>query len=118
MNENIEHVYQKNVLIREGICTNLNLNCYSLLQPFATIHGKYFEKPNQGAPENRILNIEQNKELVKKFKLLNKTKNIINISDTLDDTTFLSYVDSVHYSPLANEKIAERIYFIISGKLN
>ncbi len=118
LNENIKHVYQQNVIIREGICADLNLNCYSLFQPFATIHGKYFEKPTQGAIETRVLNIEENKKLVKKFELLNKTKNIINISDSLDDATFLSYVDGVHYSPLANEKISERIYFIISDKLN
>ena len=118
LNENIKHVFQKNVLIREGICKNLNLHCYSFLQPFATIHGKYFDKPTQGAIETRVLNIEENKQLIKKFKLLKETKNIINIYDSLDNTMFLSYVDGVHYSPLANEKISNKIYSIILDKLN
>ena len=60
----------------------------------------------------------ENKKFIKKFEILSQTKNIINISDSLDNNSFLSYVDSVHYSPSANEKISERIYFIISDKLN
>ena len=118
LDKNMKHVYQKNVLIRKGICKDLDLNCYSLLQPFATIHGKYFEKPAQGVIQNRILNVGENKKFIKKFEILSQTKNIINISDSLDNTSFLSYIDSVHYSPSANEKISERIYFIISDKLN
>ena len=118
LSENVKHVYQKNVLIREGICKNLNLHCYNLFQPFATIHGRYFEKPTQGSIENRVLNIEENKKLLEKFKLLRETKNVIDISDALDNTTFLSYVDGVHYSPKANKKISDRIFSIILDKLN
>ena len=51
-------------------------------------------------------------------KIKDLTKNIINISDSLDDAVFLSYVDAVHYSPLANEKISNRILTIIEDKLN
>jgi hypothetical protein len=46
------------------------------------------------------------------------TKNIINIANSLEDTIFLSYVDGLHYSPLANEKISNKIYSIILDKLN
>ena len=105
--------------MRNGICKNLNLHCYSFLQPFATIHGKYFEKPIQGSIENRILDVDMHKKsLKKKYKILSGIKNTINIADSLDNTTFLSYVDAVHYSPLANEKISKRIYAIINEKLN
>ena len=118
LTDNLKHVYEKNILIREGICKSLNLHCYSFLQPFATIHGKYFEKPTLGAIENRVLNVSENKQLKEKYKILSQTKNIINIADSLEDTIFLSYVDGVHYSPLANEKIANKIYSIILDKLN
>ena len=118
LTDNLKHVYEKNILIRDGICKNLNLHCYSFLQPFATIHGKYFEKPTLGAIENRVLNVSENKELKEKYKVLSETKNIINIANSLEDTIFLSYVDGVHYSPLANEKISNKIYSIILDKLN
>ena len=118
LKDDLKHVYEKNILIRDGICKNLNLHCYSFLQPFASIHGKYFEKPTQGAIENRALNVSENKGLKEKYKILSGTKNIINISDSLDDAVFLSYVDAVHYSPLANEKISNRILAIIEDKLN
>ena len=118
LKENLKDVYEKNVMIREGICKNLNLYCYSFLQPFATIHGQYFEKPTKGAPENRVLDISEDIKLKEKFDLLRNTKNIINIADSLDDSIFLSYVDSVHYSPSANKKISKKIYTIILDKLN
>jgi hypothetical protein len=119
LNDDLKHVYEKNILMRDGICKNLNLHCYSLLQPFATIHGKYFEKPIQGAIETRLLNIDTHKKSLKeKYKILSEIKNVINIADSLDNTTFLSYIDAVHYSPLASEKISKRIYTIIYDKLN
>tara|TARA_B110001452_G_scaffold86549_1_gene70746 strand:- start:496 stop:1608 length:1113 start_codon:yes stop_codon:yes gene_type:complete len=118
LNDNLKHVFEKNILIRDGICKKLNLYCYSFLQPFATIHGKYFEKPTQGAIETRVLNIGENKKIKEKYRLLSETKNIINITNALDDTASLSYVDGVHYSPLANEEISNKIYTIILDKLN
>ena len=104
---------ENNVLIRKGICENLNLNCYTLLQPFATIHGKYFDKPTVGAIETRVLNINENIKLKEKFNLLKSTQNIIDISNSIDGSNELSYVDGVHYSPHANKIIAEYIYYII-----
>ena len=49
----------------------------SFLQPFATIHGKYFDKPVKGAIEVRILNIEENIKLKKKYNMIKNVKNII-----------------------------------------
>ena len=114
----LKHVYEKNISIRNGICKNINISCFNLLQPFATLHGKYFEKPTVGAIENRVLNINQRKNLLEKYNLLKDTSGIIDISDSLKDTVKLSYVDGVHYSPNANEKIALRIYDIILDKID
>jgi len=118
LTDDLKYVYEKNVLIRDGICNNLSLNCYSFLQPFATLHGKYFEKPTEGAIENRVLNTGENKKLTAKYQILNSTKGIIDIADSLDNAISLSYVDGVHYSPLANEEIANKIYGIILEKLD
>ena len=96
----------------------MNLSCFNLLQPFATLHGKYFEKPTVGAIENRVLNINQKKNLLEKYNLLKDISGIIDISDALDNSKNLSYVDGVHYSPDANNKIALKIYDIILDKIN
>ena len=71
-----------------------------------------------GAIENRVLNINQSKNLLEKYNLLKDTPGIIDISDSLKDTVKLSYVDGVHYSPNANKKIALRIYDIILDKID
>ena len=118
MNKNREHVFQKNVLIRKAICDELFLNCYSFLQPFATIHGNYFKKPVKGAIEVRILNIKENKELKEKFDSLKKVTGVIDISNSLDQSEDLSYVDAVHYSPSANKTIASKIYNIIKDNID
>ena len=114
--DNITDVYQKNILFRKGICTELELNCYSFLQPFATIHGKYFDKPVAGAIEVRILNIEENIKLKKKYNMIKNTKHIIDISDSLNEMNMLSYIDGVHYSPQANKIIAQEIFNTVEYK--
>ena len=114
--DNIADVYQKNVFFRKGICKELELNCFSFLQPFATIHGKYFDKPVKGAIEVRILNIEENIKLKKKYNMIKNFKNIIDISDVLDEAKKLSYIDAVHYSPDANKIIAKKIFNIVEYK--
>ena len=113
LNNELKHVFQQNINIRNGICQVNNLRCFNFLQPFATLHGKYFDKPTSGAIENRVLDIGQKKNLFDKYNILKKTKGIIDISNTLDNSETLSYVDGVHYSPNANKKIAQNIYKII-----
>ena len=36
-------VYEHNINIRAGICNFEKINCYSFLQPFASVHGVYFD---------------------------------------------------------------------------
>ena len=99
---------------REGICEKLKLKCFTFLQPFATLHGVYFKKIPLGAIQNRPLNIDENKQLKNKFELIKDTNGIIDISNSLLNEKELSYVDGVHYSPVANKKIAFYINNIIN----
>lgn len=115
---NTKEVFQKNLLLRKGICKELNLNCFSFLQPFAKIHGNYFEQSLKGTPEGRILTIEEDEQLKKKYNTLKNVTNVINITNSFDESEKLSYIDSVHYSPSANEILANRIYNIIKEKFN
>ena len=105
-------------MFRKGICNELNLNCFSFLQPFATIHGNYFKQPIKSAIELRVLNIKENIKIKKRYNILKNVTNIIDITNSLDESKNLSYIDAVHYSPSANEAIASKIYNIIEDKLN
>ena len=88
------------------------------MQPFASIHGKYFDKPAKGAIEVRILNIDENIKLKKKYNMIKNVKNIIDISDVLDEMKNLSYIDSVHYSPDGNKIIAKKIFNTVKYKFH
>ena len=102
------------------------INCYSFLQPFATIHGIYFSTRDGvklkigdklgGAPE--IGNLGDLSNLKQKYKVLKNARGKVDISSALDSMTELSYVDGAHYSPDANELIAERIFKEIKVNLN
>tara|TARA_Y100000389_G_scaffold133784_1_gene131290 strand:+ start:5355 stop:6437 length:1083 start_codon:yes stop_codon:yes gene_type:complete len=102
--EEVFNIFQKNVNIRKSICNNFEVNCYTFLQPFPYISGIFDEKI-------LLRNLPNKKdEFEKKFKLLKKTENIIDISDALDEMTQLSYIDAGHYSPKASLEIAKSIY--------
>ncbi|MDB4081842.1 hypothetical protein N9500_02850 [Candidatus Pelagibacter sp.] len=124
--DDLEHVYQKNIDIRNGICQTIKVNCFNLLQPFASIHGKYFENSVGGAAQNQVriyqqawnLEVGQSGSLLNKYNSLKDTLGIIDISSSLKNSVKLSYVDGVHYSPDANKKIAIRIYNIIFNEIN
>ena len=106
-------VYEQNISFRNSICEKLNIYCYNLLQPFATVHGKYFDKPSEGIFYNMIVQPDFTKQLRDKYEILKETFGIIDISDSFKETDPLSYIDGIHYSPSGNRIIAERIYKII-----
>ena len=74
------------------------MNCYNFLQPFATIHGKYFDKPSLSVNGNFVNDKKSIEFLAKRWQVLEKTKGITNISDALKNSQKLGYVDKVHYS--------------------
>ena len=120
-------VYQTNINIRSGICNIEKINCYSFLQPFASVHGVGFTtrdgvKLNHGdalggAPEIGNKG-DINNELTQKYNILKNAKGKIDITSALDSQKILSLVDAAHYSPEANKLIAERIFLEIKENLN
>lgn len=120
-------VYEKNINIRSAICKIENLNCYSFLQPFATVHGNYFTTRNgvklkngdsiAGAPEIGKLGALGDR-LLRKYQILKEAKGAINISSSLDSLNELAWCDLAHYCPNANEMIAKSIYLEIQNNLN
>ncbi len=110
--DEVFNVFQKNVNIRKSICNKFEINCYTFLQPFPYISGNF--------DENILLRNSPNRkeEFRKKFELLKKTENVINISDALDGMIELSYIDAGHYSPKASFEIAKSIYSVIVEELN
>ena len=119
--------FEKNINIRSAICKIENLNCYSFLQPFATVHGNYFTTRNgvklkngdsvAGAPEIGKLG-SLGDTLLRKYQILKEAKGAINISSSLDSLNELAWCDTSHYCPNANEMIAKSIYLEIQNNLN
>ena len=102
-------VFQKNILIRKSICEELELNCYTFLQPFPTMSGMHDENKTEN-PEYLV-----QREKYKSFKKINY---LIDLSKALDGMTELSYVDEWHYSPKASNLIATKIYSVISKDMD
>lgn len=110
--ENIKITLENNIIFRENICKSYDLSCYNLLQPFATIHGMYFEKQIGGVNKSFVNDKDSIKFLKKRWDTLKEAKGVTNISDALENSKKLGYVDRVHYSPYANKRIAEKIFNI------
>jgi len=97
----LKNFFQLRLKLRLDICKALNFECVSFLQPFGGIHGKSY-------PVSKKL---KNQHTLKYQEFRNIPKNlIINISSVLDDNSKnISYIDSIHYSHEANEKISKEI---------
>ena len=111
--ENIKITLENNIIFRDNICKSYYLSCYNLLQPFATIHGMYFEKQIGGVIKNMVNDKDSIKSMKKRWDILKEVKGVTNISDALENSKKLGYVDKIHYSPYANKRIAEKIYNIV-----
>jgi hypothetical protein len=93
--------FQLRLKLRLDICKALNLNCVSFLQPFGGIHGKSY-------PVSKKLK-NQHLLMYQEFRHIPKNL-IIDISSILDDNSKnISYVDPLHYSHEANQKISKEI---------
>ena len=53
----------------------------------------------------------------KKYSILKKVENIVDITTSLNNEKKLSYVDTSNYSPPANKSIAQYIYQVIEEKI-
>lgn len=105
----IKEVFQKNVFIREAICKNLKLNCYTFLQPIPNVHGIYDKKFSKDQ------NLSQPD--LDKYNLLKDTKFIFDISDSLNNDKSPSF-DANHYTPAASKSIARSVYETINKKID
>ena len=72
----------------------------------------YFEKQIGGVNKSFVNDKDSIKFLKKRWDTLKEAKGVTNISDALENSKKLGYVDRVHYSPYANKRIAEKIFNI------
>ena len=106
--------------IRKSICKEFHINCHTMLQPIATVHGNYFTKYEEApAAETSMWKDTKKKYETKiiKHNLLKKIPGIIDISSSLDNEKAISYVDRSHYSPKANKAIANYIFTKIKSEI-
>ena len=72
--------------------------------------------PKNIAVETRPKGNERKKNQ-KKYSILKKAENFIDITDSLNNEKKLSYVDGINYSPPGNKSIAKYIYQIVEKKI-
>lgn len=102
--EEIKFVFQSNIEIRNVLCKELNLKCFTFLQPFPLISGKDIKSH---------LNINsyeiKKKYWQEKYNSLKNTKDILDLNGVLKINQEISFVDPIHYSPSASKIIAQNI---------
>mgnify|MGYP003337735121 CR=1 FL=1 len=110
---NITRVFNDNIKIRNSICNKFLINCFNFLQPFPEIHGKFYNY-------NKIQKFNNKKNLYfyKKYISLREVNNIIDISNSLENSLGISYIREIYYSPESNKLIGMRIYDFVKSNLN
>jgi hypothetical protein len=102
--EEIEFVFQSNIKIRNNLCKNLNLKCFTFLQPLPLISGRNIKSHlNIKAHESKKKYWEE------KYDHLKNTENIFDLNGILEINKEISFVDPIHYSPSASNIIAKNI---------
>jgi len=118
--EEVSKTLENFIRIRNSTCKEFKINCYTMLQPFSTIHGKYFpEYEKSAAIETGILKDrdQEYEKTIEFYESFAKIKGIVDISGALDSAKTLSYIDRSHYSPAANKSIANKIFSHIKDKI-
>ena len=96
-------LYEARISIRESICKQFKIKCYSILQPMAGQHGIQIRDLMSEDIENMFK---------KKYKILSSANGYIDLGYVFEKDRVLSYIDGVHYSPASNKKIAKELYSI------
>ena len=94
-------LYESRISIRDSICKQVEIKCYSILQPMAGSHGVQIRE---------LLSENYENILKKKYKKLSSAKGHIDLGYIFENDKVLSYIDGVHYSPESNKKIATELY--------
>ena len=63
------------------------------------------------------MSVDEIKINKKKYSILKKAENIVDITTSLNNEKKLSYVDGINYSPPGNKSIAEYIYQVVEEKI-
>ena len=102
-----------NLKIRENLCSGYDLNCLTFIEP-----NGYARKEL----ENKLVISDQvlfyGKYLKTFHEKIKMTEGTINISDSLNDSTEIIYIDDMHLTPYASNFVANKIYFNIKSNIN
>lgn len=94
-------LYESRISVRNSICKQFEIKCYSILQPMAGNHGVQIRE---------LLSENFEKKLIEKYKILSYANGHVDLGYVLENDTILSYIDGVHYSPASNKKIAKELF--------
>lgn len=102
----LKTLFKKRLDSRDSLCKKFNINCYTFFQPFPGVTGIHSEE---------LISQEQLDYIKEKYNLLKSIKNnVVDLQHVLKDDDKICCVDSVHYSPQTNQKIAKEIASFIS----
>ena len=104
----LKDVFQKNILLREAICENFKLNCFTFLQPIPNINAIYNNEKFKEQNSNQLD--------LQKQDLLRDILHIYDITNSLDNNKS-SMFESGHYTPESNKAIAETIFNFVNKKI-
>jgi len=116
----LKNNFKKNLKIRKGICDSMELRCYTFIQPFPIIHGKIPNQLDIYKQEGGLITDNKTVEgyYTKLHLLFSNLEGVLDISNALNDISELSFVDGSHFSPIANEAVAQMMYKKIFSGFN
>lgn len=98
----LDVVHARLLAERELLCRLYALECTTFVQPFAGLHGRHEDDQSLSQPERLWYR--------NKFELLQgnwRASHAIFVTDALDQHPAHAFIDSAHYSPAANTRIAQ-----------
>ena len=100
----LSQVVNSNLKMRSDLCLSNNLDCLTVLQPFAGVHGQHLSFQDLNRSQR-----EEMKLMFNHIKLIFEQHNSLDVTDSLNHLNRHAFVDDVHYSFDANQLIARAI---------
>jgi hypothetical protein len=105
----LPEILRANLVERQLLCRQYNIECLTFVQPFASIHGIHLDEKAL-APVSR----DSLKSHYEELKGIFAETGAISIVDALAEKKTHAFIDNVHYSASANKLIAKSIASFVS----
>ena len=107
-----KNLFSDNLKIRNNLCKNYTLKCFTFIEP-----NGYARKQLKDTKIINNKNIFYGKNLKSFRDEIINLYGVINISNILESSNEINFIDEMHYSPFASNIIAEKIYSYMKPEL-